>query len=90
MNLETRRTSICEFYQMLCGALLTVRRMVKRPPLKLPVFRTSSFCGFKACWPANADCWIAVVAISLRGMKRMIVDGRGLEPWRVIYGIYKD
>lgn len=54
---------------MLCGALLTVRRMVKRPPLKLPIFLTSSFCGFTADSPTNADCWIAEVAIFVKGSK---------------------
>lgn len=49
---------------MLWGALLTVRLMVKRPPPRLPTFLMSSFCGFKAVCPANADCWIAEVAIS--------------------------
>lgn len=48
---------------MLCGALLTVRLMVVRPLPKLPTLRTSSFCCFKAVWPAKAECWIAEVAI---------------------------
>lgn len=48
---------------MLCGALLTVRLMVVRLLPKLPTLRTSSFCCFKAVWPAKAECWIAEVAI---------------------------
>lgn len=52
-------------YHMLCGALLTVRRMVKRPPPTAPTLRTSSLDCFKAAWPAKADCWIAEVAIFL-------------------------
>jgi len=50
---------------MLCGALLTVLRMVIRPSPEEPTLRTSSFDCFKAVWPANADCWIAEVAMTL-------------------------
>ena len=60
---------------MLCGALLTVRRMVKRLPPKAPTFRTSSLDCFKAVWPAKADCWIAEVAIFVGNFLR------GAEGW---------
>lgn len=61
---NSNSSSVAVFiYHMLSGALLTVRLMVMRPPPKLPTFLTSSFCGFKAVWPANADCWIAEVAM---------------------------
>jgi hypothetical protein len=39
-----------------------VRLMVTRPP-KLPALRTSSLDCFKAVWPANADRWMADVAM---------------------------
>lgn len=61
---NSNSSSVAVFiYHMLSGALLTVRLMVMRPPPKLPTFLTSSFCGFKAVFPANADCWIAEVAM---------------------------
>lgn len=47
---------------MLGGVLLTVRRMVKRPP-EAPAFLTISFCDFKVVWPIKADCWIAEAAM---------------------------
>lgn len=50
---------------MLWGVLLTVRLMVMRPPPRPPIFRMSSFDCFKAVWPANADCWIAEVAMTM-------------------------
>lgn len=50
---------------MLSGALLTVRLMVMRPPPKLPIFLTSSFCDLRAVWPAKAEFWIAEVAMGL-------------------------
>ncbi|KAI3828088.1 hypothetical protein L1987_02185 [Smallanthus sonchifolius] len=56
--------------------------MVKRPPLKPHVFLSSSFCGFNAAWPANADCWIAEVAISVRRFKGM------LKRWWFVDGLH--
>ena len=60
-------------YHMLWGALLTVRLMEKRPVEKLLTLRTSSFCGFKAVWPANADCWMAEVAICSILVKKLVL-----------------
>lgn len=68
---------VCKFqkcaYHMLSGALLIVRLMVMRPPPRPPIFRISSFDGFKAVWPAKADCWIAEVAMTMCFSLRWVV-----------------
>ena len=48
---------------MLWGALLTVRRMVKRPLPEGPALRRSSLVCLDAAWPMKADCWMADVAM---------------------------
>ncbi|GKB79860.1 nicalin-1 isoform X2 [Tanacetum coccineum] len=57
---------------MLCGALLTVGRMVKRLPLKLSVFLISSFCGFNPDSPTKADCLHYLI-----GLSKMVTDFEG-------------
>ncbi|URD96695.1 hypothetical protein MUK42_36907 [Musa troglodytarum] len=61
---QVRRRLLREGPQMLLGVLAAVRRMKKRP-LEAPTLRTSSFCCFRAVWPAKADCWSAEVAIGV-------------------------
>ncbi|KAK2995639.1 hypothetical protein RJ640_013596 [Escallonia rubra] len=67
-------------YHMLCGALLTVRLIVMRPLPKLPTFLRRSFSDFKAVWPANADCWIAVIAMRLRRLLLLMYKVSGISP----------